>query len=93
MIKYETLYIIDPEQEDDAIKELIEKVKGVVEENDGQVTQIEEWGKKRLAYPINDRREGYYVLMNFEADTKAVRALDRIFKITGGIIRHIIVKK
>lgn len=93
MTKYETVYIIDTEQENDAIKELIEKFKGVVEEKGGQVSEIEEWGKRRLAYPIANRREGYYVLMNFEADPEAVQDLDRVFRITSGLIRHIIVKK
>ncbi len=93
MTKYETVYIIDTEQENDAIKELIEKFKGVVEEKGGQVSEIEEWGKRRLAYPIANRREGYYVLMNFEADPEAVQDLDRVFRITSGLIRHIIIKK
>jgi small subunit ribosomal protein S6 len=93
MTKYETVYIIDTEQESDAIKELIDKFKGVVEEKGGQVSEIEEWGKRRLAYPINNRKEGYYVLMNFEADPDAVQDLDRVFGINGGIIRHIIIKK
>ncbi len=93
MTKYETVYIIDTEQENDAIKELIEKFKGVVEEKGGQVSEIEEWGKRRLAYPIANRREGYYVLMNFEADPEAVQDLDRVFRITSGLIRRIIIKK
>lgn len=93
MIKYETVYIIDTEQEDDAIKELINKFKGIVEERGGQVSEIDEWGKRRLAYPINNRREGYYVLMNFEADPDTVLDLDRVFGITVGIIRHTIIKK
>ena len=70
MTKYETVYIIDTEQENDAIKELIEKFKGVVEEKGGQVSEIEEWARERLIYPIANRREGYYVLMNLRQTLK-----------------------
>lgn len=93
MRDYEALYIIDPELETDAIKQMVDKFKGVIEEKGGSVQGIDEWGKKRLAYPINHRREGYYVLMNFSSNPDAARDLERVFKITGGLMRYLIVKK
>lgn len=93
MRSYETIYIVDPDFEDEAIKELEEKFKNVIEEKGGTVQDIEEWGKRRLAYPINHRREGFYILMNFEADAEAVLDLERVYKITSGLIRYLIVKK
>jgi small subunit ribosomal protein S6 len=93
MRNYETLYIIDPDLESDATKELIERFKGVVEKKDGQITEIDEWGKRRLAYPINDRQEGYYVLMNFKANPDAAADLERVFKITNGLMRYLIINK
>jgi small subunit ribosomal protein S6 len=93
MRSYETIYIVDPDFEDEAIKELEEKFKNVIEEKGGTVQDIEEWGKRRLAYPINHRREGFYILMNFEADAEAVLDLERVYKITSGLMRYLIVKK
>lgn len=87
--KYEALYIIDPAQGEDGIKALVEKFKALVEEH-GTLTGIEEWGKRKLAYPINDLPEGYYVLMNFESKPEVPAELDRIFGITDGILRSLI---
>lgn len=93
MRQYETIYIVNPELDTEAVKGLIERFKGVVEGNGGQVTEIDEWGKRRLAYPIKDRREGYYVLMNFTAGAEAARDLERVYKITNGLLRYLIINK
>jgi len=93
MRSYETLYILDADLEEEAIKGLIEKFKSLIEEHGGTVQGIDEWGKRRLAYPINHRREGFYVLMNFEAEPEAVLDLERVYKITSGLMRYLIVKK
>lgn len=93
MRKYEALYIVDPDLDDDARNELIERFKNVVEENGGKVDEIDEWGKRKLAYLINGFREGYYILMNFTGTPAVAQDLDRVFKITVGTLRHMIVKK
>lgn len=93
MRKYETMYIIDPDFDEEATKQLIEKFKGVIEEKGGKIEEVDEWGKRRLAYPVHDRREGYYVLMHFEAAPEAVIDLERVFKITIGVLKYLIVKK
>jgi len=87
--KYEALYIIDPAQGEDGIKALVEKFKAIAEEH-GTLTSIDEWGIRKLAYPINDLTEGYYVLMTCEAKPEFPAELDRVFKITDGILRSLI---
>lgn len=93
MRQYETIFIVAPEFETDAVKELVEKFKGLVEGQGGQITEIDEWGKRRLAYPIDDRREGYYFLMNFTANPETAQDLERVYKITNGLIRYLIINK
>ena len=87
--KYEVLYIIDPAQGEEGIAALVEKYKALVEAN-GTLTSIDEWGKRRMAYPINDLMEGYYVLMTMDAKPEFPAELDRVFKITEGIMRSLI---
>ena len=90
--KYEVLYIIDPAQGEEGIAALVEKFKAMVEA-EGTLSSIDEWGKRRLAYPINDLMEGYYVLMTFNAAAAIPAELDRIFRITDGVMRSLIVCK
>lgn len=90
--KYETIFIIDAELEEETIKGLIEKFKNLIETS-GQLESIDEWGKKKLAYPINDKNDGYYVLVNFSSEPDFPHELDRIYKITDGIIKSMIIKK
>ena len=84
--KYEALYIIDPAQGEEGIAALVENFKAMVEA-EGTLTNIDEWGKRRLAYPINDLNEGYYVLMNFETKPEFPAELERVMKITEGVMR------
>ena len=90
--KYEVLYIIDPAQGEEGIAALVEKFKAMVEA-EGSVASVDEWGKRRLAYPVNDLTEGYYVLMTFNAAAAIPAELDRIFRITDGVMRSLIVCK
>ena len=87
---YEAVYILDPALSEEDIAALVAKFKGVVEAN-GSVTEVDEWGKRRLAYPINDLMEGYYVLMTFTAAAAVPAELDRVFRITDGVMRSLIV--
>ena len=84
--KYEVLYIIDPAQGEEGIAALVEKFKAMVEA-EGTLSNVDEWGKRRLAYPINDLTEGYYVLMNFESQPNFPAELERVMKITEGVLR------
>ena len=87
--KYEVLYVVDPALGEEGIAALVEKFKALVESN-GTLTSIDEWGKRRLAYPINDLAEGYYVLMNFESKPEFPAELERVMKITEGVMRSLI---
>jgi small subunit ribosomal protein S6 len=88
---YETLFIIDAQLSEEAIKALVEKFTSLIASN-GTLGEISEWGKRRLAYPINDKNEGYYVLVNFEAEGAFPAELERIFGITDGIMRSIVIR-
>ena len=87
--KYEVLYIINPNLGEEDTAALVEKFKALVEAN-GTLTSIDEWGKRRLAYPVNDLMEGYYVLMTMDAKPEFPAELDRVFKITEGFMRSLI---
>ena len=89
---YEAVYILNPELGEEQIAALVERFKGVVEAN-GTVSEIDEWGKRRLAYPINDLMEGYYVLMTFTAAPAIPAELDRLFRINDNVMRSMIVCK
>ena len=84
--KYEVLYIIDPTQGEEGIAALVEKFKAMVEA-EGTLSNIDEWGKRRLAYEIDDKTEGYYVLMNMETNPAFPAELERVMKITDGVMR------
>ena len=93
MNKYEVLYILDAKLDDAAKDALIEKFKGVVETAGGSVEVVDKWGVKKLAYEINFKSEGYYVLMNFTADAALPQELERQMRITDEVMRFIVVKK
>ena len=84
--KYEVLYILETALGEEGIAALVEKFKAMVEA-EGTLLNIDEWGKRRLAYPINDLTEGYYVLMNMETKPEFPAELERVMKITEGVMR------
>ena len=84
--KYETIFIVNPKLEEAAATAVVDKFKSLVEAN-GTNVEVEDWGKRRLAYPINDMAEGYYVLMNFESKPEFPAELERVMKITEGVMR------
>ena len=77
--KYETVFIVDVNLGEENIAAMVEKFKTLIEAN-GTVTNVNEWGKRRLAYPINDMNEGYYTLIEFESKPEFPRELDRIYR-------------
>jgi small subunit ribosomal protein S6 len=92
MSKYETIMVFSLAKGEEAAKELVEKFKALMESN-GTLESVDEWGKRRLAYLINDEAEGYYVLYNYEANPEFPAELERIAKITDGVLRTLVVKK
>lgn len=89
---YETIFIIDATIDEEARTSLQEKFTSLIAAN-GTVEAVDEWGKRRLAYEINDRTEGYYVLVDFKAAPEFPKELDRQYRITDGILRTIIIRK
>ena len=89
---YEVVYIIDPAQGEEAVAATVEKFKTLAEQN-ATAVEVEEWGKRRLAYAINYKTEGHYVLMSFTSDSAFPKELDRVLGITDGILRSMIVCK
>lgn len=91
MNAYETLFVVNPTIGDDAIKATVEKFTDLIAKN-GSIENISEWGKRKLAYPINDIPEGYYVLVNFKSASDFIAELERIFRIDENIMRDIVVR-
>ena len=89
---YETIFIIDAGVDEETKNSLQEKFTSLIAAN-GTVEAVDEWGKRRLAYEINDRTEGYYVLVDFKAAPEFPKKLDRQYRITDGILRTIIIRK
>ena len=89
--KYETIFVLDSTKTEDEITALVEKFKSLIEAN-GEIESVDEWGKRRLAYPINDLTEGSYVLINFKSGTDVPAELERVYGITEGVIRDIVIK-
>ena len=88
-MKYELVYIINTAIEEDPRKELIARFNGMIEQNGGTVDSVDEWGKRRLAYPINDMPEGYYVLVHYTAEPTVPKEIERNLGITDGILRYL----
>ena len=91
MRKYEALFILHPSLDEEAVKANVEKFKGVIENGKGVIENVDNWGKRKLAYDIAKVSEGYYTLINFEADPELPKELDRVFRITDAVIRHLVV--
>ncbi|GKU77161.1 30S ribosomal protein S6 [Paenibacillus sp. L3-i20] len=91
MRKYEVMYIINPNVEQENVQALVEKFNGIIS-NGGEITKTNVIGKRRLAYEINKLRDGYFVLVHFNATTEVVNELDRNMKIADEVIRTLIVR-
>lgn len=92
MIKYEVMFIIDAALEDAQKDATVEAVKSIIAEN-GEVTNVDVWGLRKLAYPIMKKNEGFYVVIEFNGAAELPKELDRRLKISDNVIRHIIVNK
>ena len=88
--KYETIFVVNPSLNEEETKQVVERCTSLIGEN-GEISKTDEWGKRRLAYPIQDFTEGYYVYVSFQSKPDFPAELDRIYKITDAIIRSIIV--
>ncbi|HLR64441.1 MAG TPA: 30S ribosomal protein S6 [Pseudogracilibacillus sp.] len=92
MRDYEIMYIVRPDIEEEARQALIERFNTILTDNGATIDKVDEIGSRRLAYEINDYRDGYYVVINFNSDDKAVNEFDRLAKFSDDIIRHMAIR-
>ena len=92
MNQYEIMYIIDATLEDSARNELINRFSDLVKKNGGEIDRVDEWGKRRLAYAINYKTEGYYVLMYVKAPAEMPKELERNFQINDNVLRYLVIR-
>ncbi|HHY64263.1 MAG TPA: 30S ribosomal protein S6 [Clostridiaceae bacterium] len=92
MNKYEAIFAISPAVEEEQVKSIVERFSNLVSEN-GELEKVEEWGRKKFAYEVQDFKEGYYVLMHFTANPDFPTELERNFKITENILKFLIVRR
>ena len=92
MNQYEVMYVIDAALEDGARVELINRFSELVKKNGGEIDRVDEWGKRRLAYAINYKTEGYYVLMYIKAPSELPRELERNMQINDSVLRYLVVR-
>lgn len=92
MNRYELIYILDAAMEESARKELVKKFSQLIVSNGGEIEKVDEWGKRRLAYTIDYKNEGYYVLIHYKADSMVPREIERNLEISESVIRYLNVK-
>ena len=90
--QYETIFIVDLSKGEESVAATVEKFKTLIESS-AQLEKIDEWGKKRLAYPIEDMKEGYYVYIEFSSETDFPAELERIYKITEDVMRFLVMRR
>ena len=93
MSKYELALVVNAKIEDEAREAVVEKAKGYVARYGGTDTEVEEWGKKRLAYEVQKMREGFYYFIQFEADATCPAEVERHVRIMDNVMRYLVVKK
>lgn len=92
MRKYEVVFVLRPDLEEEKNAAVVEKFKDLIESHGGEIVKLDKWGKRKLAYEIRDFREGSYIVLQMNAEPKVASELDRVFKITDEVLRHMIVR-
>jgi len=90
--EYEAMYIVKPNYDEEQYAQFVEKYNALIQNNGGEIIKVEPWGKRRLAYEIDKLREGYYVLVRFNAEADLPAELERNFKIADEIMRYLVVR-
>ena len=93
MRDYEAMYILKTDLEEEAIDTAIARFEDVVKNGNGEIVKTDRWGKRRLAFEVDGKFEGYYVLMNFKAEKETTQELERLLRLNDGIIRHLVINK
>ena len=93
MKAYELLFFVAPTISDETRLAVMKRIEATIAEGEGKIDNVEDWGKRKLAYEINGLTEGDYTLIDFHADPAEVAELDRVLRITDAVVRHMIVKR
>lgn len=93
MRPYELMLVVRPTVEEEAVDALVQRLTDIVTREGGEIENIDKWGKRRLAYEIKGHTEGFYVVINFQAEPATASELERIVKITDEVIRHLLVRQ
>ncbi len=91
MRKYEVMYIVDASHSDEQRSALVEKLHGIITDDGGKLLEVNEWGVREFAYPINHMNKGYYIVTTFEASPAAVKEFERVARIEAGCVRHLMI--
>ena len=87
MRKYETIFILDPDLEEDVTQSTIEKVKGIITQANGEILKVEDWGKRKLAYEVKKKTKGHYILIHFSGSPALLSELERNFRVMDAVIK------
>src|SRR4030043_678944 len=87
MRKYETIFILDPDLEEEQTQSTIEKVKGIITQTNGEILKVEDWGKRKLAYPVKKKDKGHYILIHFFGPPALLSELERNFRVMDAVIK------
>lgn len=90
--QYEVMLVLDPRLDEAGIQQALDRFNGVISERGGETTKVDHWGRRRLAFEIDHKNEGYYVVVNFDSGPDAVTELDRVLRLADELIRHKIVR-
>ena len=93
MKAYELLFIVAPTIDDETRAAVMKRIEATLAESNGKIDNVDEWGKRKLAYEINDLTDGAYTLIDFHADPQSIAELDRVLRITDAVVRHMIVAR
>lgn len=93
MKAYELILIVKPELDEEATTAVIDKFTNLINNNKGEIVTVDKWGKRRLAYEIDDRREGFYTLVNYNGEAATAKELERVMKITDEVLRYLNIAK
>ncbi|KXS40104.1 MULTISPECIES: 30S ribosomal protein S6 [unclassified Candidatus Frackibacter] len=92
MRKYETVFIVNPDLDDEATEAVVEKILDTINNTKGEVVKADKWGTKKLAYEVQDYKAGYYTVVNFKGEAETVDELERVYRITDTILKFLILK-
>ncbi|HET9476529.1 MAG TPA: 30S ribosomal protein S6 [Dehalococcoidia bacterium] len=92
MRDYELVMVVDPEVGDEGLPGTVERVHGFIQERGGEIKNVDQWGRRRLAYPIRRRQEAYYVITHFSLEPQAIRALEGSLDLAEDVLRHLVTR-